>query len=182
MARRYSRSDDHATFMIIVLAAGFYWKHKALAATIGRIAVVCAIVVLVVFGYIRLHRVIKWMKGLRCKDSLDLTEIDGMSGLEFERFVVGLLKRKGYQNVRLTEKYDYGIDIIAEKEGITWGIQVKRCSGLVRANAVRQAVTALRMYGCDQAMVITNGYFSSIAVELANSNECMLVGRDMLAG
>ena len=182
MARRYSHSDDHASFMIIVLAAGFYWKHKALVATIGRIAVVCVIVVLVVFCCIRLHRIFMRMKGLRRKDSLDLIEIDAMSGLEFERFVAELLKQRGYQNVRLTEKYDYGIDIVAEKEGITWGIQVKRCSGLVKANAVRQVVTALRMYGCDRAMVITNGYFSQVAIKLGEGNECVLVDRDDLVG
>jgi len=67
-----------------------------------------------------------------------------MTGLEFERYVARLLKSKGYNNIRLTEEYDYGIDIIAEKDGIRWGIQVKRYSGLVSADAVRQVITALK--------------------------------------
>lgn len=85
MARRFSRSDDHATFMIIVLAAGFYWKHKVLVATIGRIAAIYAVVVLLVFCSIRILRVVRWIRGRFNSQTLDLTEIDCMSGLEFER-------------------------------------------------------------------------------------------------
>lgn len=179
MARRYSRSDDHATFMIIVLAAGFYWTHQTLVATIGRIATAVAIVVLLLLVFTKVLKVVRWIRSRRRPSLLGLTVIDEMSGLEFERYVASLLKHNGYQNVRLTEKYDYGIDIIAERDGITWGIQVKRCSGLVKANAVRQVVTALRMYGCDRAMVITNGYFSRVAGELAESNQCELIDRSI---
>jgi restriction system protein len=100
-----------------------------------------------------------------------------MNGLEFEYYIAELLRKNGFHKVSLTEKYDLGIDIIAEKDGIHWGIQVKRCSGLVRANAVRQAVTGLNIYGCDQAMVITNSTYSATARRLANANNCVLVDR-----
>jgi restriction system protein len=86
-----------------------------------------------------------------------------------------LLCTQGYGAIRLTEKYDYGVDIIAVKDSITWGIQVKRYNGLVKANAVRQVVTALRKYRCDRAMVITNSIYSRVAKELAQSNDCVLV-------
>lgn len=62
-----------------------------------------------------------------------------------------------------------------------WGIQVKRYSGLVKAEAVRQVLTGLRGYSCDRAMVITNSVFSRVAVQLAESNECVLVDRSGLA-
>ena len=106
--------------------------------------------------------------------------IDCMTGLEFERYIAGLLKNQGYTNVRLTEKYDYGVDIIANKDGIRWGIQVKRYSSLVKADAVRQVVTALRSYNCDRAMVVTNSTFSHTANELARSNDCVLIDRNIL--
>ena len=77
--------------------------------------------------------------------------------------------------------YDTDVDIIATKDNIRWGIQVKRYSGLVKAEAVRQVVTGLRVYGCDRAMVITNSVFSRVAIQLANSNECVLVDRSGLA-
>ncbi len=109
-----------------------------------------------------------------------MSQIDQMSGLEFERYVARLLARSGYLNINLTEKYDFGVDIIAVKDGITWGIQVKRCTGLVRAKAVRQVVTGLKKYRCDQAMVITNGCFSQVARELARVNECQLIDGSVL--
>jgi restriction system protein len=120
-----------------------------------------------VSGYIKLHK-------------SNMSVIDKMTGLEFERYVAGLLMNRGYTNVRLTEKYDLGVDIIAVKDGIRWGIQVKRYSGLVKADAVRQVVTALRKYDCDRAMVITNSTYSMIAKDLAISNDCVLIDRVIL--
>ena len=73
-----------------------------------------------------------------------------------------------------------GIDITAEKDGVRWGVQVKRYSGLVGASAVRQVVTALNIYGCDRAMVVTNSSYSRVAIELAASNSCVLIGRASL--
>ena len=113
--------------------------------------------------------------------NLRLSGVDTMDGLVFEKYVAKLLKQQGYSNISLTEQYDYGVDIIATRNGIRWGIQVKRYSGLVKADAVRQVVTGLRVYGCDRAMVITNSVFSRVAVQLADSNECVLVGRKELA-
>jgi restriction system protein len=98
-----------------------------------------------------------------------------MNGLDFEKYVATLLLANGFRHVTLTEKYDYGVDIIAEKYGLRWGIQAKRHSGLVKANAVRQVVTGLGVYSCDRAMVVTNSSFSTIARTLADANDCVLV-------
>lgn len=109
-----------------------------------------------------------------------LSDVDTMDGLVFEKYVANLLKQQGYSNISLTEQYDYGVDIIANRDGICWGIQVKRYSGLVKADAVRQVVTGLRVYGCDRAMVITNSTYSRVALELARSNGCELIDRSGL--
>ncbi|MCX6727786.1 MAG: restriction endonuclease [Candidatus Saccharibacteria bacterium] len=165
------------TFIIIVLFAGVYWTHKAAILRITRIAFICAVVVLLLFCVLRVYRGIRKVQFWLNPRSTNFTEIDAMTGLEFERYIAQLLKQHGYQQIRLTEKYDYGVDIIGVKDGYTWGIQVKRSHGLVKANAVRQVVTALRMYGCDRAMVITNGEFSRVAIDLAASNDCVLIDR-----
>ena len=108
---------------------------------------------------------------------LHMQDVDTMDGLTFEHYIAQLLIDLGYTEVSLTEKYDYGVDIIAEKDGIRWGIQTKRYSGLVKAAAVRQVVTGLRLYGCDRAMVITNSSFSNVARQLAVGNDCVLIDR-----
>jgi restriction system protein len=104
-----------------------------------------------------------------------------MTGLEFEVYIAELLKQNGFHKIKLTERYDFGVDIIAEKDDIRWGIQVKRHAGLVMASAVRQVVTALRHYGCDRSMVITNSTFSNVAERLAYANDCVLVDRKRLS-
>lgn len=116
----------------------------------------------------------------RLAHAFSISGVDMMSGLEFELYVAQLLTNLGYSRVKLTEMYDLGVDIIAQDEDVRWGIQVKRHSGLVKAEAVRQVVTGLNVYGCDRSMVITNSTFSNQAVQLANSNNCVLIDRNKL--
>jgi HJR/Mrr/RecB family endonuclease len=128
------------------------------------------------FQEIRSYKEVKRI--LRLKQSTD--HIDTMSWKEFEIFVAKWLKHEGYVNVHLTEHYDLGIDVIAEKDGIKWGVQVKHYSNLVKVEAVRQVVVALKHYKCDRAMVITNSYFSRPAKQLAASQSCVLIERTQL--
>jgi restriction system protein len=115
------------------------------------------------------------------KRAYNLDTIDVMSGVRFERCVAQLLNRQGFTNIRLTEQYDFGVDIVAVKDGVKWGVQVKRYNGMVKAAAVRQVVTALRKYNCSRAMVVSNSYYSRVASELAKSNNCKLVDRAQLS-
>ena len=156
-------------FLMIVLTVT-YWQY---AQYVLALIVIFYIVQLIARMYQFAHRIIT---------NLRLSDIDTMDGLAFEKYVANLLEQQGYSNISLTEQYDYGVDIIATRDGICWGIQVKRYSGLVKAEAVRQVVTGLRVYGCDRAMVITNSFFSRVAVQLADSNDCVLVDRSGLAG
>lgn len=59
-----------------------------------------------------------------------------MSGVDFEHYVTHLLTQQVYINVSLTEQYDYGVDIVADNDGVRWGIQVKRYAELVKAEVV----------------------------------------------
>lgn len=120
-------------------------------------------------------------KRLLSKRLATLEFVDGLNGLQFEQYVANLLKRHGFSKIKLTEKYDMGVDIIAEKNGECWGIQTKRYSGLVKASAVRQVVAGLSSYNCNKAMVITNSTFSKYAIKLARSNHCILIDRIELA-
>lgn len=106
--------------------------------------------------------------------------VDTMTWAEFEYYVASWLKNQGYSHVELTEHYDLGVDIIAKKDGITWGIQVKHYRRLVGIEAVRQVVVALKKYNCDRAMVVTNSFFSTPAKELAKSQGCLLIDRPRL--
>lgn len=110
-----------------------------------------------------------------------LGDVDTMDGLEFEAYVADLLRRHGYRNVSLTERFDFGVDIIAERDGERWGVQTKRYTGHVGEYAVKQVVTGLKLYRCSRAMVITNSTYTSRAKTLGKSNGCVLVDRVELA-
>lgn len=165
---RRSRRGSALSVVLFTSVIYTYWSY-------AKYALIAVILVLVLGIVPKLVRKLGFLvQNLRFRD------IDTMDGITFEHYVAQLLGDCGYVNVALTEQYDYGVDIIAEKDGIRWGIQVKRYSGLVKAEAVRQVVTALPLYGCDQAMVITNSMFSRVAQHLAEGNNCVLIDRPEL--
>jgi restriction system protein len=168
---------NSTAFVFTILLVSNVWTHKVLTMKTKHMLAILLLTLLGAISLLIVYKSIKKMKTWRSNRNPSMTAIDNMTGIEFERYVARLLKSKGYNNIRLTEEYDYGIDIIAVKDGITWGIQVKRYSGLVKANAVRQVVTALKKYNCDRAMVISNSTYSEVAKDLARSNECVLVDR-----
>jgi len=177
MSRSYDSGHDHAWFAMTIILASVLWTYRNILPTVEQITTtlfsIIGVVLIIVCIVWLIKKILRIFKG----GQITMKEIDNMSGLEFEKYVVMLLRRQGYSNIRLTEKYDLGVDIIAEKDGVRWGIQVKRYSGLVKANAVRQVVAALNIYECDKAMVISNSYYSRTAQRLADSNNCVLIGR-----
>lgn len=155
-----------------VLFAGIiytYWEY----------VVYVIIAVAGVVSSVLLFKIVGWIR--KIGRNIQLRDVDTMDGLDFEAYIAQLLIDQGYSNVSLTEQYDYGVDIVAEKDGIRWGVQTKRYSGLVKAEAVRQVVTGLRLYGCDRAMVVTNSTFSNVAKRLAEGNDCVLIDRTGLS-
>ena len=176
--RTRSKSYDERTSLIaIVLIAGTIYAHRiGLSRAVFPSLWIIGLIGLL-FTIRLLYKTSKRIINRRNIHNPSMKLIDKMTGLVFERYIAGLLKNQGYTNVRLTEKYDLGVDIIAEKDGTRWGIQVKRYSGLVKADAVRQVVTALKKYDCDRSMVITNSTYSMVAKDLASCNNCVLIDR-----
>lgn len=112
-----------------------------------------------------------------------LISIDRMSthGLDFEEFTVQLLLDNGFENVKKTQgSGDYGIDVLASKEGITYAIQCKCYSDKVGNKAVQEAFSGKNFYNCMVAVVLTNNYFTNAAIETAKANNVLLWDREKL--
>lgn len=77
-----------------------------------------------------------------------LSYIDGLAdGYMFEEYTAVLLKKLGYRNVEVTPgSGDYGVDVLAEKDGITYAIQCKLYSGHVGSDAIQQIYTGKKVY------------------------------------
>lgn len=104
-----------------------------------------------------------------------------MEGHDFEFFCAELLKKNGFLDVEVTKgSGDQGIDIIAFKEGIKYGIQCKCYSSDIGNKAVQEAFSGKTFYHCHVASVLTNRYFTASAKELAESNGILLWDRDYL--
>jgi len=126
-----------------------------------------------------------FMKNISSDNKIDdsvcsITDVDLMTGIEFEFFVSELFKKDGYKTIITQASYDQGIDVVAEKNGKKYGIQAKCYSGAVSNSAVQEVVAGINYYGCSKGIVVTNNYFTKSALELSKSNGIILWDRDML--
>lgn len=107
--------------------------------------------------------------------------MDLMEGHEFERYCAGLLREHGFLEVEVTkESGDYGVDVLAEREGITYAIQCKCYAGPVGIRAVQEVYAGRDYYGRMVGVVMTNRYFTAPAVRFARKLNIMLWDRDYL--
>lgn len=110
-----------------------------------------------------------------------IMDYDSMSGTQFESFCKWLLCEHNFTNVETTKASgDHGIDILAEKDDITYAIQCKCYSSNIGNAAVQQAHTGKSLYNRDIAVVLTNQYFTSQAKEEASVLGVKLWDRDKL--
>lgn len=121
-------------------------------------------IVATVIGVIWLF--VKMRRDQVCK--ITMSDIDKMSGIEFERFLVRCFKNDGYKVEHIgAGGSDFGVDLIAKKEGNKTAIQAKRYKGRVGNEAVQQVVAGAAYYKCDYAAVITNSEFTKAAIKQA---------------
>lgn len=108
-------------------------------------------------------------------------DMDLMEGHDFECFCAELLKRKGFREVEVTKgSGDYGVDILAEKDGVTYAIQCKCYSSPVGVKAVQEAYAGRDYYDRMVGAVLTNQYFTTPAVEAARKLKILLWDRGYL--
>lgn len=106
---------------------------------------------------------------------------DDMEGHDFEYFCADLLKKNGFIEVQVTKgSGDYGTDILAEKDGVTYAIQCKCYSDLVGVKAVQEAYAGRDYYDRMVGAVLTNQYFTDSAVKAAQKLKILLWDRGYL--
>lgn len=106
---------------------------------------------------------------------------DLMEGHDFEHFCAELLKKRGFLEVEVTKgSGDYGVDILAEKDGVTYAIQCKCYAAPVGVKAVQEAYAGRDYYDRMVGAVLTNQYFTAPAVEAAKKLKVLLWDRGYL--
>ncbi len=117
----------------------------------------------------------------RFRHNSRVRRLDTMEGLDFEHYCADLLVANGFVEVEVTQgSGDYGVDILAEKDGVTYAIQCKRYNNLVGVKAVQEAYAGRDFYDRMVGCVLTNQYFTKPAAEAARKLKILLWDRDFL--
>lgn len=91
-------------------------------------------------------------------------DFSSMSGWDFERYCADCLLKKGFTKAEVTSgSGDHGVDIIAEQNGIRFGIQCKLYQGQIPNKAVQEAYTGASYYDCDVAVIMSNSELTNQA-------------------
>lgn len=115
------------------------------------------------------------------RKNCDVQELDEIEGHDFEYYCADLLKKRGFVEVVVTKgSGDYGVDVLAEKDGVTYGIQCKAYATPVGVKAVQEAYAGKEYYDRMVGAVLTNQYFTKPAVEAAKKLKILLWDRGYL--
>jgi restriction system protein len=149
---------------------------------LGFVASIFLLIALFLSGGFSIWLAYKQRMRRKALRALQIAHIDAMTGEEFEEYVAELLRFQGYKTRMTPRSGDYGVDVIASKDGIKTAVQIKRYSKKLDQKPIREAVTgmAVRQYGCTKAMVITNSTFTKAAKFVADESGCVLVDREKL--
>ncbi len=104
--------------------------------------------------------------------------MDEMEGHDFEYYCADLLSANGFLEVEVTKgSGDFGADILAEKDGVTYAVQCKCYDKPIGVKAVQEVYAGRDFYDRMVGVVMTNQYFTQPAVELAKKLNIMLWDR-----
>lgn len=180
------------------IQSGWFWVVEiffavAIIYVIVRVAWLLFLLLVYAFFYTKamlkckLHQFKEWNDSFvfsqpsRTPKSTSVLDMDTMDGHTFEYFCAELLRQNGFLNVEVTQASgDYGIDVLAEKEGVTYAVQCKCYSDNVGNHAVQEAHSGAAYYECMVPVVMTNRYFTRAAKETATQIHVLLWDRDKL--
>jgi len=135
----------------------------------------------ILVGILALVLLAIWVINSRMRVKSAGKPFDDMYGDEFEEFCAALLARTGFYDIELTPgSHDYGIDIFAKKDGISYGIQCKCYSDTVGIKAVQEAYAGKDYYDRMIGVVMTNQTLSKPAVDFANKLNILLWDGDYI--
>ena len=109
--------------------------------------------------------------------------VDELEGHDFEYYCADLLKDNGFRHVEVTNgSRDFGADILAEKDGVTYAFQCKRYNHPVGVFAVQEIYAARDYYDRMVGVVMTNMVFTEPARQMADKLKILLWDQEVLRG
>lgn len=107
--------------------------------------------------------------------------MDEMEGHEFEYYCADILTEMGFVDVEVTKgSGDFGVDILAEKDGVSYAFQCKCYDKPIGVKAIQEVYAGKDYYDRMVSVVMTNQYFTQPAVDMAKKLNVMLWDRDYI--
>lgn len=133
----------------------------------GFFVAVCVILLIIVLYYRSLYD--------ERKVAILQYDVDSMGGRQFEDFLANVFREIGYYVKKTPYSRDQGADLIIENVHGRFVVQAKRANKNVGNKAVQEVTAAIRYYGADSGMVVTNSGFTKSAIALARANGIDLI-------
>ncbi len=108
--------------------------------------------------------------------------VDAMDGFGFEAFLVELFQTIGYDVQETKRKTENSADLFVKKLDQAVLIQARHCSSTLGVSAIQKALAAKRFYACEEALIVTNAFFTEAAKQAAETASVTLVDRAGLQG
>lgn len=106
--------------------------------------------------------------------SNDDSQKDKLNGLSFERLCYDLLRKNGFKVQKTPRTGDFGADLIASRDGLSFSIQCKSGATKAGIQSVQEAIAACKYYKNDYAVVVSEAGFTMSARELAFKSHTIL--------
>ncbi len=113
-------------------------------------------------------------------DVFNMSQIDELTGIEFENLLKQIFEKQGYVVVLTKKSHDYGADLILKRKGCVAVVQAKCYSKNIGIKAIQEIIAAKKHYMADEMFVASNRYFSKDAVVLASEHDVRLIDRDVI--
>jgi HJR/Mrr/RecB family endonuclease len=116
----------------------------------------------------------------RSHDTSLSVEFRGNDPYKYEEFIRKILHARGFGAKRTRGSGDYGVDVIASKNGKTFAIQCKLYNHTVGFKAVQEIVSGRVYYKTDYAVVVSDNSFTDAARSMARRSDVILVHHNNL--
>lgn len=99
----------------------------------------------------------------------------GKDPYKYEEYIKGLLRSHGFATRKTRSSGDFGVDVLANKNGKTFAIQCKLYNRPVGTKVIQEIVTGRVFYKTDYAVVVSDNKFTDAAKTLARRSNVILV-------
>lgn len=146
--------------------------------TIAMVLIIIGVFFILICLLIELSHYLKRKIKLKKLAKINFDDAMKMNPYEFESWVASQFIKNGY-DAKVTKKSgDFGIDVIANYKKKKIGIQVKKYNNPVGIRAVQEALSGMKYYSLDEAMVISTASFTKQAYEMANKTNVKLLNKE----